>query len=80
MRPGWLADLVWRLSGGKIDRETERYILHELPYGRALCYMLAYWSSQPYVWTVEMRTPASAGSARKRVSSLIERMREEDPE
>ncbi len=65
MTPGWLADLVWILSGGRVTRETEHYILHELPFPRALCYLHAYWFRQPHVWTTGLDNAVSGEVARK---------------
>ncbi|HRQ87683.1 MAG TPA: hypothetical protein PLA50_02730 [Bacteroidia bacterium] len=77
MTPGWLADLVWRLSGGRITRETEHYILHELPFTRAMSYLHCYWSAKPFVWTVALEEGVERGVS-DRIEQLIARIREEE--
>jgi len=56
---------VWILSDGQISRETEAYILHELPFTRAMCYLHAYWFRQPHVWTVGLAAMGDGEVARK---------------
>lgn len=38
IEPYLTAALIWTLSGGSLDRETERWLLWELPFHRALQY------------------------------------------
>lgn len=74
MTPGWLADLVWILSGGQITREREHFILHELPFPRALCYLHAHWFRDPHTWTTGI-DKVVAGEVAKKVDRLLEKVR-----
>ncbi len=52
---------MWALSGGRISKEEEEFILDELPFPRAVMYWHCKQSENPFYWTVDpFKKPAGA--------------------
>lgn len=71
MQPGWLIELITLLADGRITREIEEWVYHELPFTRALCYRHGILMRDPHVWTLAAHDPAVSAAVVEQVEAVI---------
>lgn len=66
--------MVTILGDGRVTRDVEDWVYHELPFLRALCYRHAYYSRSPWVWTVATVAEAVSADVMAQVEDLVARV------